>query len=215
MTATPSPLAPESTDGRVERGWRSRRAVVEAAIGLIEEGVLLPNVAQVALRAGVSERSVFRHFQDVASLHEAVATVQMERIAALVVAVPPDGPLAARLDAFAEARAALLEANSPIRRSARLREPFYDEVGRFVDQARRGLRQQLEQTFAPELGRLGPADRAPVLEALDAATSWDVWEVLRTQQHLEVPAATAVMRRTMAALLGDAGAAGPEGRAPA
>ncbi len=189
------------TDGRVERGSRNRRAVVDALIALTDEGVLQPSVAQVADRAGVSERSVFRHFEDMASLHEVAAQIQMERIAPLFRSVGPDGTLADRVAALVAGRCELLEANAPVRRAARLREPFYPEVRRILDRGRRALRHQLEETFAPELDRLSDPVRVEVLAALDVATSWDTWEVLRHVQRLAEDEATAVVRRTVSCLL--------------
>jgi AcrR family transcriptional regulator len=194
-------VAVPRVDGRVDRGDRNRRALVEAIVALIDEGELKPSVAQIAERAGVSERSVFRHFDDVAGLHRAAADLQLERIAPLVVDTPPDGPLAGRIERFTARRAVLLEANSHVRRAADLREPFYPELRRILDQARWALRRQIEVTFAPELDVLEDRDRALVAHALDLATCWDAWEHLRQYQGVAEDEALAVLRRTVTALL--------------
>ena len=57
-------------DGRLLRSERSRHLIVEAMIELIDEGVLTPTAQQVAKRANVGIRSVFRHFDDMDSIFE-------------------------------------------------------------------------------------------------------------------------------------------------
>ncbi|MEJ6739489.1 MAG: helix-turn-helix domain-containing protein [Actinomycetota bacterium] len=64
-----TPLLPDTTnspsiDGRTARRDRGRTAVLEAALELFEEENLEPTPEQIALRAGVSARSVYRYFED-------------------------------------------------------------------------------------------------------------------------------------------------------
>ena len=51
-------------DGRSLRSERSRQMIADALYELVGEGVLLPTGEQVALRAGLSLRTVFRLFDD-------------------------------------------------------------------------------------------------------------------------------------------------------
>jgi AcrR family transcriptional regulator len=51
-------------DGRRVRSERSRKSIIDAMLQLVEEGILVPTAQQVSERAGVSLRSVFRHFSD-------------------------------------------------------------------------------------------------------------------------------------------------------
>ena len=67
-------------DGRTLRAERTRQALVDALLGLLDEGHPSPTAAEVAERAGVSERSVFQHFADREALLEAVARQQYERV---------------------------------------------------------------------------------------------------------------------------------------
>jgi AcrR family transcriptional regulator len=55
-------------DGRRLRSERSREAIIDVMLTLIEEGALIPTAQQVSERAGVGIRSVFRHFSDMAGL---------------------------------------------------------------------------------------------------------------------------------------------------
>ena len=59
-------------DGRRKRGERTRLAIIQAALSLQEDGVLVPTAQQISDRAGVLIRSFFRHFEDMESLFEAV-----------------------------------------------------------------------------------------------------------------------------------------------
>ena len=58
-----------SSDGRVRRGERSRDQIVGALLELVQEGFLRPAAEQVARRARVGTRTVFRHFEDMDSLN--------------------------------------------------------------------------------------------------------------------------------------------------
>ena len=53
-----------SVDGRRQRGERTRQAIIEAALSLQEEGVLVPTAQQISDRAGVLIRSFFRPGDD-------------------------------------------------------------------------------------------------------------------------------------------------------
>ena len=48
----------EAVDGRVTRTLRSRLAICDACLDLVQEGVLQPGADQIAERAGVSRRSI-------------------------------------------------------------------------------------------------------------------------------------------------------------
>ena len=65
-----NPVAHEKPDGRLLRSERSRQLIIEAIIELVDEGFLIPTAQQVAERAGVGIRSVFRHFDDMDSIFE-------------------------------------------------------------------------------------------------------------------------------------------------
>jgi len=56
--------AGHAVDGRVRRSQRSRASMVQALFDLVGEGILQPTGQQVAERARVGLRTVFRHFSD-------------------------------------------------------------------------------------------------------------------------------------------------------
>jgi AcrR family transcriptional regulator len=179
---------------------RTREAIVDATIGLLEEGDLRPTAPRVADRAKVSVRSVFQHFDDLETLHAAVAERLVERVAVLVFPVAPDLPLDVRLDRFVHQRALLLEAVTPIRRAADVHGPFSSEITARLRAGQAFLREELVTTFEPELTTAG-AERPDVLDALDAALSWATWEGLRAGLGRPQEDAERVVRRLAGAVL--------------
>ncbi len=192
---------PSPRDGRAARSERTRDAVVEALLSLIDDGDLQPTAARIAERAGVSLRSVFQHFEDLEGLYATAADRQLQRVIGITRQVRRDGPLDARIAAFAEGRAHVLEAISPVRRSALLSEPFSEAIATRLRWARLRGRREVERVFAIELDGRPAADRRELIEALTAATSWSAWEALRTHQGLSLAPARKVMARTLRALL--------------
>lgn len=194
------PTAPVPTDGRTLRALRTREAIVDATIALLEQGDLRPTAPRVADQAAVSVRSVFQHFDDLETLHAAVAERLVERVAVLVLPVPPTLPLDERLDRFVHQRAQLLEVVTPIRRAAEVHGPFSAEITARLRDGQAFLRDELVRTFAPELDAAGP-DREVILDALDVALSWGTWEGLRSTLGRDHAAAQHVVRRLAAAAL--------------
>jgi TetR/AcrR family transcriptional regulator of autoinduction and epiphytic fitness len=192
---------PLPTDGRTLRSLRTREAIVDATIGLLEEGDLRPTAPRVAERANVSVRSVFQHFDDLETLHASVAERLVDRVAVLVLPVPPDLPRAERLDRFVRQRVLLLEAVTPIRRAADVHGPFSREITSRLRDGQAFLRAELERTFEPELQAAGAA-RVDVLDALDTVLSWATWEGLRTGLGRDQATAERVVRRLAETALG-------------
>jgi AcrR family transcriptional regulator len=67
-------------DGRRERSAASRRRILAAMVDLIESGQPAPTAEAVAARAGVSLRTVFRHFEEMENLHLEIAALVFERV---------------------------------------------------------------------------------------------------------------------------------------
>jgi AcrR family transcriptional regulator len=199
VTATTSsgPGTGPRRDGRTLRSLRTRTAVVDALLELIDEGDLRPPAPRIAERAGVSLRSVFQHFRDLEGLFAFATDRQLERIGALVRPLPTTGPLDDRLEAFVAQRVTIYEAVTPVRRAALAQEPFSPHAVIARDRILAVARAELERTFASEIAAAEP----DLLEALDAAASWQVWEALRNHQDLDVDEARKVLRRLLHALL--------------
>ena len=190
-----------SRDGRSERSERTREAVADAMLALIEEGDLRPTAPRVAERAGVSLRTVFHHYEDMESLYGAVADRQMARVSHEFHAVHASGELEARIDAFVAERARMHEMVTPVRRAGLLVEPFSAEIATRLASVRELQRTDAARVFATEFARRPLPDRRELVEAVAVASSWSTWEALRRHQRLNVTQAKRVMARTMLALL--------------
>ena len=171
-----------SRDGRVQRGARNREAIADALLACYEAGVLRPSIPEVAARAGVSVRSVHNHFADVEALRGEVAHRQAERYAHLMTPV-------ATLDELLDARSTFFEAVTPVRRAALLSVDRSPTVAANLARLDDVLRRQLTGLF--------PGIDADTLEAVDALTSWDAWNRLRTAQGLSVAQARRILEQTI------------------
>jgi TetR/AcrR family transcriptional regulator, regulator of autoinduction and epiphytic fitness len=192
---------PRAADREPEsRGERTKRRLAEALLSLIEEGEPIPTAAAVAARASVSVRLVFHHFQDMEALFREMITVQTARHWSTVAPVPAGLALEARIDRTVRQRAKLFEAITPVRWAGVVRAGFSPDIAAGLAASDLQLRRWLEQTFAPELAAAG-ATRRRLLDAMDAAASWEAWYRLRRAQHLSVSAGREVMARTLRALL--------------
>jgi AcrR family transcriptional regulator len=188
-------------DGRAARALRTREAIVDACIALVEEGDLRPTAPRIAERAGVSVRSVFQHFDDLPSLHIAVTENIATRMAALVVPIDAAMPLDDRIARFVEQRANLLEAMTPFRIAAGVHGPFAPEIRRAMRAGSAALRAEVEQVFATELARFPEGVRAELAEALATVSSWATWETLRSEWDDDPERARAVVARLVRAVL--------------
>lgn len=188
--------ARSETDGRIERSRRNRRAIVEALLELIAEGELLPTGEQVASRAGVGLRTVFRHFEDMDSLHAEVRS-RVERVIRPLLEEPlAEGDLEARVTALAQQRAHAFERMTPFMRSGQIqrwRSGFLqEEHARTVRELRANLRQIL-----PEIESLPP----PLRAMAELISSFEGWERLRSEQGLGRERAAEAVRGGLLALL--------------
>jgi TetR/AcrR family transcriptional regulator, regulator of autoinduction and epiphytic fitness len=195
------PLNKAASDGRTARAERTRTAVVDALLDLIEGGDLQPPAQAVAERAGVSLRIVYHHFADLARLFAAAAARHSERVLSDIVPLANDGPFARRADAFVQQRTRLYERIFNMRRAGRLLEHSTPFVGDTLRLVRAYKREVAAQLFAQELERLPPSLRRERTAALGAVTSFNTWEALRAHQELSIEEARRVWRGMIAAVL--------------
>ena len=176
----------ESLDGRHARSARSRAAVVDALLDLLREGAEPPSAQEIADRAGVSLRTVFRLHDDMDSLFATALEHQMDRVGHRF---EPLAPMS--VEDFVAHRAALFEEIAGVRRAA-LRNDTHPVLQRGLADTVRKLRTQVETAFEVT---------GMTLEAIDAAASWAAWDSLRRSQGLSAARAKAVMEHTITALL--------------
>ena len=191
--------AEDRSDGRRTRGRQTQERIVEALLTLIEAGDPAPANAKIADQAGVSARLVYHHFQDLEDLLGVAVERRTEQLITRYPAPPTDGSLETRIAAVVSQRADLLEWVTPVRLAAMRMEPYSARLRQGRDMMLTLARDQLDELFAAELGPLAEADRAMMLAALDAATSWGAWYHLRLGMTIED--ARAAMAVSVTALL--------------
>ncbi|MCB1038327.1 MAG: TetR/AcrR family transcriptional regulator [Acidimicrobiales bacterium] len=199
MTATPD--VEEPIDGRTARAVRTRDAIVEATIGLIDEGDLRPTGPRIAERAGVSVRSIFQHFDDLDALFAAVGERVVVRVAGIIAHIDPGMALHDRIDAFVHQRTSVHESLTPILRAARVHAASSEVIQGQFERGHDFQRLQVAEVFGPEVA--AAADGTVLLNALIATLAWPTWELLRAGQGLSVAQARKVVTTTVRALLGD------------
>ena len=191
-------------DGRNLRAEHTRRKIVAATRALVEETSALPKVAEIALRAGVSVRSVFQHFQEVESLFLVVFDEIVAEAQAEWQPIEPTGPLSARIEAFVAHRAAVCERVLPVRFAAISVEATSTAMAERAKVARAQVRKHIERAFRPERDRLQPTDRRLTLDALRAALDWDLWMNMRRFHDLSAEDAQGVWHKIVTGLMGAA-----------
>jgi TetR/AcrR family transcriptional regulator of autoinduction and epiphytic fitness len=193
----------EQRDGRTIRAERTRQALVESLLGLLDEGQPRPTAAEIAARAGVSERSVFQHFPDREALLEAVAREQYQRVVPTLVPVDSSLPLPERIEQFVQQRARLYEQIGGVRRAGVLIEHESNSVAGWLATVRQAKAAEAERVFLRELDAAPPDERDALRAALAMVCSWTAWDSWRTHQKLSVARARAALTIALRALLGE------------
>jgi TetR/AcrR family transcriptional regulator of autoinduction and epiphytic fitness len=184
----------EVVDGRKARSERSRAAIVDAFLSLLPDSSRRPTVEEIASAAGVSERSVYRHFPDVDALVHAAMNRRIEVMAPLAVFdVDPEDALPVRIRQMSAQRARFYEVALPLRRYTDRSGDDMPALTELEELRRVFLRDQLDEAFAAELAALDDRERDVVREGLEVVASWATWQHLREEQELDVADARRVM----------------------
>ena len=170
---------PEELDGRRLRSERSKQAIIDASLALMEEGNLIPTAQQISDQAGVGIRSFFRHFEDMETLFATIDEQTRESTEALFLGGDRDGTLEDRIlhaierrgEGYEDKRNMVLSTSAQLWRSETLRKNY----ARY----QRALRKDLDD-WLPELKQLTRSER----EAVDAIASFEMWYRLRYHQGL-------------------------------
>ncbi len=174
---------------------------MEALLGLVEEGDLKPTAKAISERAGISRRSVFQHFADVEAIYEAASKRTAVTLVPLLRPVDATLPLAERIEALVAVRRRLIRTIDPIAQSARLREPFSDQLRASRRRLSSLMREQCRDAVAPELAPLCVADADELVNGIAGALSWSLYNHLRADLELGDDEAIGVMTRLVHRLL--------------
>ncbi|MBM3638646.1 MAG: TetR/AcrR family transcriptional regulator [Actinobacteria bacterium] len=183
MTLTHDDLV--TTDGRRRRAHASREAIVEALVALYADGHADPSAAEIAERAGVSERSLFRHFDDIDDLCHTAFEVQWSRLAErTTVSTVDTAPLHKRVEHVVSRRVTLYLDMQNVMRITRMHAVKNTTVATHVRTSRKELRRQHERLFAPELNAMTSESAQAAKIAIDALLSFEHVEQLRLDQAM-------------------------------
>ena len=158
-------------DGRSVRRQRNRQAVIDAFISLMSEVSGDPTFGQVAHRADISTRSVYRYFEDAGSLRKAAFEHVMTMIGPLFPSemwpTMEDVAFAERVEEFIAERSRLHSRIGEVARSAQAIALYEERIAEELGHARRRLRARIERLFAPELQRFNEAEQELRVTAID------------------------------------------------
>ena len=183
-------------DGRRKRGDQSRQQIVEAMLELVRDGNMGPSAAQVAERAGVGLRTVFRHFEEMEVLYREMAEVTQAKVRPIIEKAYTHTAWRDRLLEMVERRIKIHEDIMPLKiagsvlrfRSAFLMDDYTNHLC---------LERKMLEAVLPS----GVRKDQTLLRALEMVTSFQAWRCLRQDQALPVAEARRVMLRLLRGVL--------------
>ncbi len=182
-----------SVDGRRRRGEDNRAKIVAALLSLVRDGDFTPGAEQVAARAQVSLRTVFRHFEDMERLYaEIVAPIEAE-LRTLAAQPFEAEDWRGKLAEIVDRRSTAYEAYTPLFRAA--------EVHRYNSPRLVEANVRFAAVSLMIIRGLLPADLQDgwLPAALEVLLSFEAWLRLRNQ-NLEVDAAREVLKTAVGKL---------------
>ena len=195
-----STVQPAKADGRLERTAATRRKILGATRELILGGVADPTAQNIANKAGVTTRTLFRHFADMQALHRSFID-DIDASASSVMDEPfPDGApdqWQQLLTVIIDRRARVYESLLPLYISAIWSK---HRAGDSQASQRRGItrrRRRLKDVLPESI-----ANDTLLFEALDGILSIEYWVSLRRDQGLSAARAKSVVTTAVAKLTG-------------
>ena len=184
-------------DGRRKRGDQSRRQIVDAMLALVREGDMSPSAAQVAERANVGLRTVFRHFEEMEVLYREMADAIAEKLLPVIKRPYASAAWRDKLFEMIDRRIDIHEEIMPLKIAGsilRFRSKFLMEDYRnHLRMERKGLDALLPDNVRKD---------QTLVRALEMVTSFQAWRRLRQDQDLSVEDARKVMVRLIDGILG-------------
>ena len=183
MTNIPS----VSIDGRSLRRERNRQDIVDALLGLIENGETEISAAHIASKAGLSERSIFRYFDDVDDLYRSVCDLAFSKeIEFALIDDAGVGSLDTKIENFVNQRVRIYTMNekiAPAARSFAFKNPIIKNQLVF---GRKLLRAQITKHFAEELSAFDKSEQQVAVATIDALTTFESYDMMRSDQKMSV-----------------------------
>jgi AcrR family transcriptional regulator len=176
-----------SIDGRSLRRERNRQDIVDALLGLIENGETEISAAHIASKAGLSERSIFRYFDDVDDLYRSVCDLAFSKeIEFALIDDAGVGSLDTKIENFVNQRVRIYTMNekvAPAARSFAFKNPVIKNQLVF---GRKLLRTQIIKHFAEELSAFDKQQQQAAVAIIDSLTTFESYDMMRSDQKMSV-----------------------------
>jgi len=197
---TEAPPSPGPADGRLLRSERTKEAITDALLDLVREGNRRPSSAQIAARAGVTQRTLFNQFGDMESLFGAVADRQGQRIAKLL-PTGGTGTVQQRAERFSTELSLLLEETMNLRWAVLTHPTGSEHFGDGIDKVRDVMRTRIREAFQDEIDPKPEVEQLQMLDMIEIEADPITWRLRRLQQGLSVTQAAEHVRRVLLAIV--------------
>ena len=194
MTSIPT----SAVDGRSLRRERNRQDIVDALLGLIENGESEISAALIASKAGLSERSIFRYFDDVNDLYRSVCDLAFSKeIEYALIDDAGVGSLDTKIENFVNQRVRIYTMNekiAPAARSFAFKNPIIKNqlvVGRKL------LRTQIIKHFAEELSVFDKQQQQVAVAIIDSLTTFEYYDMMRSDQRMSVQTIKSILTESI------------------
>jgi AcrR family transcriptional regulator len=188
---------------RGDRVARTREAIISSTLTLAQDGEVSPIVRDIAKLAGVSARTVFQHFADTAELYVAVLGRVMNSLLGNAPELNRQWPLDQRIGVVVNQRAERYETVRPMWTFLQTLQRRSADAAAKLLQVYAGNREQISDSFGPELSALPGEKRERTLNALNVALTPETWIVLRERLGLTVEQAREEWRFIVKAIFSD------------
>lgn len=169
------------SDGRSDRAVRTREKIIEALFQLVKEGTLQPRGEEIAEKAGVAVRTIFRHFDDMDGLFDTAMAFMSGQLEAVPVLPRIEGTLEERALAYSKDQGAIFEENRNYLLFYISRAKTEDEANALRSAHTQSQRLRLWSAL-PEVAAADPVSR----HSVEALYSFQIWDQMRFQQGLSV-----------------------------
>jgi len=193
-----SSIPASAVDGRSLRRERNRQDIVNALLDLIETGETEISAALIASKAGLSERSIFRYFDDVNDLYRSVCDLAFSKeIEFALIDDAGVGSLDTKIENFVNQRVRIYTMNekiAPAARSFAFKNPIIKNqlvVGRKL------LRTQIIKHFAEELSAFDKQQQQVAVAIIDSLTTFEYYDMMRSDQKMSVQAIKSVLTESI------------------
>ncbi|MEQ9518410.1 MAG: TetR/AcrR family transcriptional regulator [Parvibaculum sp.] len=169
----------DRSDAPGGKSARTQEKIVIALFELVKEGNLRPLGEEIAAKAEVSVRTLFRHFADMESLFAIAQAIMAERMTGDLGLPSVSGPFVERCHTYAMAQGKLYDESRNYLLFYASRAKTVNEINKLEKTSSQHLRLRLWSAL-PECAAAHP----PIREAIVQLFSFHAWQQLRHEQGL-------------------------------